>query len=106
MLRLEKITIAAMKQSGRGTLPTIQMVSPIKKWERFEHPLFFGDIELFKSPMPPKNGKLLFAIGPEGGWSNQEREKLTNIGGHPFSLSPYILRAETAAVVAAALLLH
>jgi len=104
--RLAKITIAAMKQSGRGTLPTIEMLPEIRKWTPFSDPLFFGDIGTDEMKTPPKEGRLIFAIGPEGGWSEQERVTLKALGGNPFSLNPNILRAETAAVVAAALLLH
>jgi 16S rRNA (uracil1498-N3)-methyltransferase len=47
---------------------------------------------------PQLRSKQIVAIGPEGGWSPAEREFGTAI-----SLAPTILRAETAAVVAAAL---
>ncbi len=106
LVRLQKITIAAMKQSGRGTLPPIELFPPIKKWSSFEHPLFFGDFENYKPAQLPKKGKMIFAVGPEAGWSDSECAKLKEIGGQSYLLSTYTLRAETAAIVAAALLLH
>jgi 16S rRNA (uracil1498-N3)-methyltransferase len=44
-------------------------------------------------------------IGPEGGWSAEERRHLAAWGCRPLSLGPRTLRVETAAVAAAALLL-
>lgn len=43
-------------------------------------------------------------IGPEGGWVSPEREAALAAGWHPVSLGPNILRTETAAIAAAAVL--
>jgi 16S rRNA (uracil1498-N3)-methyltransferase len=102
--RLEKLTIAAMKQSGRGDLPAIMQAPRLKEWKRPSIPLFFGDIGENPSPSTPSK-ELIFAVGPEGGWSDGERKQLFDLGGCPLSLHPYILRAETAAIVAATLFL-
>ena len=40
--------------------------------------------------------------GPEGGWTDEERGAFTAAGWHPVSLGPLILRAETAALAAIA----
>jgi len=45
-------------------------------------------------------------IGPEGGFSNREVDQARRYGISPVSLGPRILRAETAAVVAAAIVLY
>jgi len=44
--------------------------------------------------------------GPEGGWTDAERAHAIAAGWQPVSLGPSILRAETAAIAAAALLVH
>lgn len=44
--------------------------------------------------------------GPEGGWTGAERAAAIAAGWTPVSLGPLILRAETAALTAAGLLLH
>jgi 16S rRNA (uracil1498-N3)-methyltransferase len=44
-------------------------------------------------------------IGPEGGWSPQERGELREAGWRPVGLGPRVLRIETAAVVGAAAVL-
>jgi 16S rRNA (uracil1498-N3)-methyltransferase len=43
------------------------------------------------------------AVGPEGGWTAQELQLFTTSGWTPASLGPTILRAETAAVAAVAI---
>jgi 16S rRNA (uracil1498-N3)-methyltransferase len=45
-------------------------------------------------------------VGPEGGFSSDEARLLANAGAKPFSLGRNILRTETAALVAAALVLY
>lgn len=47
--------------------------------------------------------EVLLAIGPEGGWTEDELELLQNAGWISVSLGPTILRAETAAIAAVAI---
>jgi 16S rRNA (uracil1498-N3)-methyltransferase len=42
-------------------------------------------------------------IGPEGGFSREEVERAQTVGFLPVSLGPRILRTETAAIVASAI---
>ena len=44
--------------------------------------------------------------GPEGGWTDNERALAAQSGWKPVSLGPYVLRAETAATAALAILSH
>ncbi|MDQ2900583.1 MAG: 16S rRNA (uracil(1498)-N(3))-methyltransferase [Acidobacteriota bacterium] len=44
--------------------------------------------------------------GPEGGWLDSERDEAAAAGWMPVSLGPTILRAETAAIAATAVLVH
>lgn len=48
----------------------------------------------------PQNtsSSLLILIGPEGGWSKEEREIAERRGIEPMTLGQQILRAETAAI--------
>ena len=43
-------------------------------------------------------------IGPEGGWTDAERTGFLNAGWKPVSLGSQVLRAETAAMAALAIL--
>ncbi len=51
------------------------------------------------------NRKISIFIGPEGGWSETDKERLNFLGVKPFSLGETVLRAETASVAVSALLL-
>jgi 16S rRNA (uracil1498-N3)-methyltransferase len=48
-------------------------------------------------------GEIVLAIGPEGGWAEDELELFLKAGWISASLGPTILRAETAAIAAAAI---
>jgi len=48
--------------------------------------------------------KVMLLVGPEGGWSESEREQAERYGAESVHLGRLILRTETAALVAAALL--
>ena len=50
--------------------------------------------------------RVLVLSGPEGGWTDAERSAAISAGWAPASLGPSILRAETAAISAAAILTH
>jgi 16S rRNA (uracil1498-N3)-methyltransferase len=50
--------------------------------------------------------RLALLVGPEGGWTDAERQFAAGLGWQPASLGPLILRAETAAVAAAAILMN
>lgn len=45
-------------------------------------------------------------VGPEGGWKDSEREQCTATGWNAVSLGPTVLRTETAAIAAVAIVTH
>ncbi|MCF6291566.1 MAG: 16S rRNA (uracil(1498)-N(3))-methyltransferase [Desulfobacterales bacterium] len=47
---------------------------------------------------PLDSGRVLLALGPEGGWVNFEVSRFRGCGFKPFTLGPRILRLETAVV--------
>jgi 16S rRNA (uracil1498-N3)-methyltransferase len=49
---------------------------------------------------------LALIVGPEGGFTEDEIERGRTGGAIPFTLGPRILRTETAAIVAASLILY
>lgn len=109
--RLSQIAIEAAKQCGVNRLPTIH---PVISWKEVCHR--FGDYDLtlmaaIEGPHENLNqlisrghpAKSLVLIGPEGDFTPEEISAAVHAGAHRFSLSPHILRCETAAVVAVGL---
>jgi 16S rRNA (uracil1498-N3)-methyltransferase len=50
--------------------------------------------------------KIAAVVGPEGGFEEEEIQRLIEIGVKPVTLGPRILRSETAALVLSTLILH
>jgi 16S rRNA (uracil1498-N3)-methyltransferase len=107
LIRLEKIAIAALKQSKNLFLPKIQALAPLKQvidsiqlgsddQALFAHisdpplPTLSKQIELNKS-------YYLF-VGPEGDFSGEETNMFFSKNYIPFSLGKAILRTETACI--------
>lgn len=103
--RLQAILISALKQSGRGTLPKLVEISPISSWTSLDVSAFYGTFDP-KAPLLFSKCReaSAFIVGPESGLSRNEEKKLKKLGAIGVSLGPHVLRAETAAITAAALL--
>ncbi|HEX6908203.1 MAG TPA: RsmE family RNA methyltransferase [Terriglobales bacterium] len=54
---------------------------------------------------PARDVSLILTIGPEGGWTNEELQAFTQAGWKSASLGATILRAETAAIAALAVIM-
>jgi 16S rRNA (uracil1498-N3)-methyltransferase len=103
--RLRAVAREAAEQSERGVVPDVQAVVPLVEvidpesvllWERGGAGLpRLGSID------PPH----AVVIGPEGGFTPGEVAAATGAGATPASLGPRILRSETVAGVAAAVIL-
>lgn len=104
--RLRKIAIEASEQSGRVELPVIfepaDLESAVKN---FEGTLFALDFDSQKFPAKLPSGRIGILIGPEGGWTENERDFFEHKKIKSFSLGPQILRAETAAIAISSLIL-
>jgi 16S rRNA (uracil1498-N3)-methyltransferase len=104
--RMEKITVAAMKQSVKAYLPKLN--EPCS----FEHVLknaiasqkFIAhcheDEKILLKDAYAKGSDVLILIGPEGDFSKEEIEHALKAGYKPVSLGNSRLRTETAGVVA------
>jgi len=57
-----------------------------------------AEANLWRQSQTPLNGRVLLAIGPEGGWQEYEIEKLMAAGLKPFSMGPRILKVDTAVI--------
>lgn len=108
MARAEKIVIEASEQSGRSNIPVVREPMHLAKAiEQYKDHLNFvvceqGESSDFIQKEDEKHGIL---VGPEGGWSDEEKRQFKGLKLRHMGLSPQTLRAETAAVVAASKLL-
>ena len=112
--RWHSIIREAAEQSHRALLP--QLDSPIKYNKALEKVTDF-DCAMLASPAAKGGLKKSLTnyrqvktiglfIGPEGGFSQQEIDQAKAKGVFEFGMGPRILRTETAAVIAAALILY
>jgi 16S rRNA (uracil1498-N3)-methyltransferase len=112
--RARTVTIAAMKQCGRLTLPQIILQPAIDQWTPWNGiAAFFGDLDPQALPFETAWRKLespiypvMFITGPEAGFSKQEKQLLRNQGAVGVKLHPHILRTDTASLMALSLLSH
>ncbi len=107
--RWQRIVQQACEQSGRTLIPAIQ--APLKfpdllamdSLSGFTRLLLYesGGLPLSREKPP---GPAVICIGPEGGWDPSEVDAALERGYRLVSLGRHILRAETSAVAAIALL--
>lgn len=94
--RLRRIAVEASKQCGRSTV--LEIAEP-RALNRLDPPLYVA------SPLavdPPPKASCTIVIGPEGGLTPEEESRLD---ARPVRLASPVLRVETAAIAAAALVL-
>ena len=106
--KLRQTVIAACKQSGRNHLMEIGAVT---SWSDFvgrfvaEHQTFVAHPDgqaVFSASTASAAKPLLFAVGPEGGFTDEEVQSAIASGATPMRLGSLILRIETAAIALAA----
>ncbi len=104
LAKIERGVIEASKQCGRNVL---MRVDPPRVWAEFLH---LTDLPATKfvlhtadgTPAERPTGGVVFAVGPEGGFTAAEVSAAVGAGWRVASFGPRVLRVETAAVVAAA----
>jgi 16S rRNA (uracil1498-N3)-methyltransferase len=97
--RLRAVARAATQQCHRPWLPEVEPVAG------FDELLGRAGVALADRAGPaPGLARPVVLVGPEGGWSVEERAAATARGVPSVRLGPHVLRAETAAVAAAAAL--
>lgn len=112
--RWRKIALAAMKQCGRSVLPGVREPATFPEYlaRGGEDSLRLILHEKGGTPViqeclagPVRPARVDLCVGPEGGFSDAEVALAVSAGWQPVYLGPRRLRAETAGVVAAALVL-
>lgn len=108
--RARKIVLEASEQCGRSNVPVVRDPMHLKTAiEEYSDKVKFYICEQhsdhmaeFKNSEPDRLG--LF-IGPEGGWSDEEKQLFAQLNVSHLGLGAFTLRAETAAIVASAKLI-
>ena len=104
--KLQAHAVEAAEQCGGTFVPPVDDVARLDRvladWPEGRQ-LMFCDEVLIGDPvgLPDLPGPWAILIGPEGGFSQAERDRLRALPfAHPVSLGPRILRADTAVVAA------
>jgi 16S rRNA (uracil1498-N3)-methyltransferase len=105
--RIEKVALAAVKQSGNLFMPELGEMRPFSAFlpTVAEEGKYIAHIpagatlprQFAKEPLPQR---LCVLIGPEGGFSEEEVQMAAQAGFLPVGLSQHRLRTETAALYA------
>lgn len=115
-LRWQRILQEAAEQCARGHIPALREIVPfaqaLRSVEEYDVALLAHND--FRVPplrevlarITPSPRRAAILVGPEGGFTDEEVEAAQARGVHIVHLGPRVLRAETAAVVLAALVLH
>jgi 16S rRNA (uracil1498-N3)-methyltransferase len=109
--RWRRIALEASQQSRRAFLPEVSEPEPLSAALNREGTHRFALDEnpaarVLNAALPPvrdQRDSVAMLIGPEGGWTDEERAQFTAAAWSPVSLGPLILRAETAALAALAI---
>ena len=99
LARLQKIAREAAEQSHRNKIP--EVCKPID-FRHLKDYMSRDNYICYESERNisdiPSSSSVSFIIGPEGGFENEEYEKICALGFESISLGRRILRAETAAI--------
>jgi 16S rRNA (uracil1498-N3)-methyltransferase len=104
--KLERYVIEASKQCGRNVL---MAVGPLQEWAAFCRREDLPATRVVAHPCPQEGGRaiawtssgVVFAVGPEGGFTEEEIDQARAAGWRVLGLGPRTLRIETAALVLA-----
>lgn len=109
--RWQKIVTEATKQSLQPRIPIVHPVVTVAEFlesaasvqlialdHRSEHNILDVSIDPLEGAAP-----IAVLVGPEGGWSDEERDALTHSGSAWVNLGPGVLRASSAGPIALAL---
>ncbi len=115
LLRWCKIAVETCRQCRRDFVPEIELFDSIdslgETFNKFDHVIVASTCEgseplggLLNSERLLKASKILVIIGPEGDFSDGELQSLIDRGALACKLSDAVLRAETAAIAASAII--
>lgn len=105
--RWQEIVVSACEQSGRNIVPK---VLPLTTYAQALQQLPQETTKLLMSlnraqklsDVWPQSGKVVFMVGPEGGWTEKEEQRALDAGFQSVTLGKRVLRTETASLAAIA----
>lgn len=105
--RWQEIVVSACEQSGRNIVPK---VLPLTTYAQALQQLPQETTKLLMSlnraqklsDVRPQYGKVVFMVGPEGGWTEKEEQQAFDAGFQSVTLGKRVLRTETASLAAIA----
>jgi 16S rRNA (uracil1498-N3)-methyltransferase len=107
-----RVAVAAAKQCGRAVLPVIAPVGTLAAVPPAVTPasrLWLSEPAIGASStgeVPPPLAPLWLAVGPEGGWTEEEVRAAVAAGWSPWTIAPVTLRAEHVTLAALAIVRH
>ena len=107
VMRWQEIVVSACEQSGRNIVPK---VLPLTTYAQALQQLPQETTKLLMSlnraqklsDVRPQSGKVVFMVGPEGGWTEKEEQQAFDAGFQSVTLGKRVLRTETASLAAIA----
>ena len=105
--RWQEIVVSACEQGGRNIVPK---VLPLTTYAQALQQLPQETTKLLMSlnraqklsDVQPQSGKVVFMVGPEGGWTEKEEQQAFDAGFQSVTLGKRVLRTETASLAAIA----
>ena len=105
--RWQEIVVSACEQSGRNIVPK---VLPLTTYAQALQQLPQETSKLLMSlnraqklsDVRPQSGKVVFMVGPEGGWTEKEEQQAFDAGFQSVTLGKRVLRTETTSLAAIA----
>jgi 16S rRNA (uracil1498-N3)-methyltransferase len=111
--RWQRVAIASAKQCRRAVVPSIAPPRMFAEWliasahgsrlllvEPSAAATPVGSLRVLEDHAP---GSLALIVGPEGGWTDDERRRAEEAGCIPVTLGPMTLRADAVAIAALAI---
>lgn len=105
--RWQEIVVSACEQSGRNIVPKVLPLTTyaqaLQKLPQETTKLLMSLNRAQKlSDVQPQSGKVVFMVGPEGGWTEKEEQQAFDAGFQSVTLGKRVLRTETASLAAIA----
>jgi 16S rRNA (uracil1498-N3)-methyltransferase len=101
----QRVAIAACEQSGRNTVPEVRPILPFVAWIGTPASASRWVLDPAAPPLTARGapqGAVELLVGPEGGFSERERDLAATTGCESVSIGPRVLRTETAPLAALA----